>query len=169
MKNPLHSLDELVWKQFAKITEKAHQRYGRNGYDLAEAAFLGTSLSLAGTGCLSFQDYLHSGKPSEIVFGTANLLFAYLLHKATREKLSGASKKDYGMSLRGEYSFKYQPSAARPILLASSAWCFYPAPLSGLFFLTFAGGLYFSDQEFRPSGKKRNNVGRIVFKGWRDR
>jgi len=28
MKNPLTSLDELVWEQFEKVTQKAHKELG---------------------------------------------------------------------------------------------------------------------------------------------
>ncbi len=48
MTNPLTSLDELIWKQFEKVTQYAHKNYGWDKYDLAKATHLSSSIAMAG-------------------------------------------------------------------------------------------------------------------------
>lgn len=48
MTNPLTSLDELIWKQFEKVTQYAHKEYGWDKYDLANVMHLSGSMAMAG-------------------------------------------------------------------------------------------------------------------------
>ena len=48
MQNPLTSLDELIWKEFEKITQYAHKNYGWDKYDLATLTHLSCSIAMAG-------------------------------------------------------------------------------------------------------------------------
>ncbi len=50
MKNPLTSLDEIVWKQFEKVTQYAHRNYGWDKYDLATRCSSLVTCSLLGGG-----------------------------------------------------------------------------------------------------------------------
>ena len=50
MKNPLLTLDEIVWKQFEKVTQGANKRLGWNKYDLARMMDTAAATSLIGWG-----------------------------------------------------------------------------------------------------------------------
>jgi|SRR3989338_9204905 len=50
MTNPLTSLDELIWKQFEKVTQYAHKEYGWDKYDLAHVIDSVSGVVAVGTG-----------------------------------------------------------------------------------------------------------------------
>ena len=50
MRNPLTSLDELIWKQFEKITIAANKRLGWSKYDLANITQNISTVSYFGMG-----------------------------------------------------------------------------------------------------------------------
>ncbi len=54
MTNPLTSLDELIWKQFEKVTVAAEKRFGWDKWDLAQITIGAAAVSYLGTGLSTF-------------------------------------------------------------------------------------------------------------------
>jgi len=81
MKNPLTSLDELIWQQFEKVTQYAHKEYGWNKYDLSRWCDNAAALSLVGMGTYSaLQGFIDptTRAPLNLSLGFAAVAAAYM-------------------------------------------------------------------------------------------
>ena len=78
MKNPLTSLDELIWQQFEKITQKAHTELGWDKFDLATRTNLLAGMSMTAAGLYStFNLYYDNGNISPVGLGVTVMGLAY--------------------------------------------------------------------------------------------
>src|SRR3989344_8682973 len=57
----LTELDEVIWKQYEKVTQYCNKEFGWNKYDLVGKANVGTAISAVGTGVYgTLEGYLDS-------------------------------------------------------------------------------------------------------------
>lgn len=97
MTNPLTSLDELIWKQFEKVTQYAHKNYGWDKYDCAQVTSTAAGGSMVGYGVYSVLAAVATDSfPYSIVFvsvgvacgimGTIFPSYAKKIHEEERRK-----------------------------------------------------------------------------------
>ena len=89
MKNPLTSLDELIWKEFEKVTQYEHKEWGWDKYDLARMSDNVAVLSLVEMGTYSaLHGFIDSSTraPLNLSIGFAAVAAAYFLSKHKQRK-----------------------------------------------------------------------------------
>ncbi len=169
----LTSLDEIIWKQFEKVTNKAHQEVGWTKYDLARRALAVESASFVGYGVYGIIEGAYQPSVTTMVFGGLFTLLSLPFHRVGVSNLDSKEQKEldnllssqaahcpsFGIrrplgflvagiglyyGIEGENTTPYQSAADLSWLAISSVW------------ITGTIKEYFVDQIMRPPGTKKS-------------
>lgn len=133
MSNPLTTLDELIWKQFEKVTVAAEKRLGWDKWDLAIGTLGVAAGSFAGTGVyLSIQEIIFSGYNS-LPITAIPFIAGVAGYEAGRMFLQRARAREEKLVEQGVAPFQPQFNPFRPGGLALGA----AATLYGIFTLKY--------------------------------
>ena len=135
MTNPLTSLDELIWKQFEKVTVAANKRLGWNKYDCAYLANIIGNVSFIGYG--TYELLLGIEKQSttgllDIVVGGGCLIAGGIFLHGSKEKFKQKEEQELrhlAYTAASPPKPNFDPS--RPVILAIAA----EATTVGLYYL----------------------------------
>ena len=123
MTNPLTSLDELIWKQFEKVTVAANKRLGWNKYDLVQITDDVTAVAMVGYGVyiglpeLIKDQYLSMCTPS-LMMSAAGLSIGMSYLKCSRIINQWYEEKEVQDILRTGAGRKPSFDSLRPLTLA---------------------------------------------------
>ncbi len=81
MTNPLITLDELIWKQFEKVTIAADKRLGWDKWDLARITYNLADAAYAGFGTYLAVAGIENSSPALFFFGGSLVIGSYYVHK----------------------------------------------------------------------------------------
>ncbi len=125
MTNPLTSLDELIWKQFEKITVAANKRLGWNKYDLAQIADTGNGISYAGIGVYGLIAGLSGERYQWMLLSFAICLpFGVVYHKASQQKNKRKYDEEVNLLVRTGAARTPTMDPERPLQLAVGGFMF---------------------------------------------
>lgn len=174
----LLKLDEAIWKQHEKITQKAQKGLGWNKYDLARVMEYGAVGSFLGSAIYNFIDFSLNVE-SEMGYGVAGLLWlGYCGIKYTGiSYLKKKEEAEIDMLIKTGATIAPKYKSSRPLmcimdtLLMSSGIGYLNSTdgsnkfltLNGLLFITWGIGnlfekssSYFQDQIMAPPTKKKS-------------
>ncbi len=133
MTNPLTTLDELIWRQFEKVTVAAEKRWGWDKWDLSIGTLGVAAGSFAGTGVyLSIQEIIFS-KYYNLPLATLPVIAGVVGYEAGRMFLQRARAREEKLVKQGVAPFQPQFNPFRPGGLALGA----AAILYGIFTLKY--------------------------------
>ncbi len=121
MKNPLTTLDEIVWKQFEKVTQYAHKKLGWNKYDLAtitDRAFAAVSVGASVYAGIEGA-YYPVASSDQIIAMAVSLMWlgaGYLEHQNAK-KNKKLEKSELSEIVRTGAILQPQFSSSRPVTL----------------------------------------------------
>ncbi|MDO8656475.1 MAG: hypothetical protein Q7K45_04510 [Nanoarchaeota archaeon] len=121
MQNPLTSLDELIWKQFGKITNYANKTLGWTKYDCAYIAGTLENISLAGYG--TYEVLLGFSKPalsglSNILLGTGCAIFGGIHQKNAKKNYQIKEEQEIRQLAFSAAASQPHFNATRPSIIA---------------------------------------------------
>ncbi len=124
MTNPLTTLDELIWKQFEKVTVAANKRLGWDKYDLAQIADTVDGASLTGAGISYFAQGILEEEVGYVAGGILGIYVGWRCYRTSQRR----NEKEYN----DEINSLAQTGAARiptmkpwrPLLLAGGGIAF---------------------------------------------
>ncbi len=125
MKNPLHTLDEVIWEQFGKVTNAAYNSLGWTKYDLGQvtSCLQGMAFTVYGI-YLTIYGAVTNDVPSLLV-GPPSIGAGYAFYLNDRKKI--ARRHDNELTDLVRRGVSHQPTFGmfRPAILAISAYTFY--------------------------------------------
>lgn len=121
MTNPLTSLDELIWKQFEKVTQYAHKNYGWDKYDLTNIMETTTGGLMMGYGtylvtAATMTNSFSSGIGYSFL-GTGTGLFGILFASFSRRRNENERAKELQELMETSTVTKPHYTAIRPSVL----------------------------------------------------
>jgi hypothetical protein len=93
MRNPLTSLDELIWRQYEKVTQKA-AKLGYSKYDLMYLCDVGAAVSFTGNGSYTMLEGILGGSALATAFGAACAIIGGLYYKASKITTAETEERD---------------------------------------------------------------------------
>src|SRR3989344_1343933 len=88
MQNPLVTLDEIIWKQFEKVTIKANKSLGWNKYDLARITNTAANLAYTTYGVYELLYGLGNNSLLDMTVGGVVIPLGYILNKRNQKILN---------------------------------------------------------------------------------
>lgn len=168
MQNPINaltSLDELIWKQFEKITHYTDQEFGYNKWDLVHLTNEINYFSLFSSGVSftysSFVDHI----PFAAFLGGISIASTILDYAPNKKHLESKKQKEntllhQGIIQQPQFS-PYRPTILGIAVLNSLSLLYLDLeqpslPLSiSIFLLSYSARSYFIDQTPKPPTKKK--------------
>ncbi len=132
MTNPLTTLDELIWKQFEKVTNAAYKRYGWDKYDLAVLASDVANFSFGLMGAYIGYHGIREKFPANVIAGALLIPLGLFNHFYDRRRAERLRDKEFATVLKKGCSSEPQFSAERPVLSGMAAYAFYSG-VNGLY------------------------------------
>ncbi len=178
MKNPLTSLDELIWKQFEKVTQYAHKNYGWDKYDLTNVMETAASGLMIGYGTYVVTAATMANSFSRSIgyafLGTGTGLLGIIFGSLSRRRNENERAKELQKLLQTGAASKPHYTAIRPAALLGFTYIATQGLLGdrlknenlnmafdlalitgnlGIYFFTVAS--YFKDQIMTPPSAKK--------------
>ncbi len=176
---PLTSLDELIWKQFEKVTQYAHKNYGWDKYDLTNVMETAASGLMMGYGTYLVTAATMANSFSRGIgyafLGTGTGLLGIIFGSLSRRRNENGRTKELQKLLQTGAASKPHYNALRPLALFGftyvATWgllsnqiknenlnrVFDFAFITGeLGFIFFTAASYFKDQIMTPPSAKKS-------------
>ncbi|GEM_PF-2555176 len=176
MKNLFTSLDELIWNQFEKITQKANKELGWTKYDLAQKVDTISAACYSGCGIYGLiADFLKEKTPLSYTFDIACIILGPYFHKIKTEHNKKDEKKEIQRLINTNAPYEPTFNAFRSITLligltwlGCSIYSFHESQTDIDTALSLSGEMastyfslntisdYFRSQIFTPPSKKKD-------------
>lgn len=117
MQNPLTSLDELVWKQFEKVTQYAYKNYGWDKWDLTNIVDQAFCASYLGIGIFASEIGMQTYNPQHFLMAIVGIVGGITMSYGFNQKNKLSREKEINSFLKKGATYKPYFDSFRPTAL----------------------------------------------------